>query len=46
MDKKWNKKTLKLEKIKDLELVFTEDGKLKIPASSSNLDPTSSKRIY
>ena len=45
-DKKWNKKTLKLKKIKDLELVFTEDGKLKIPTSSSNLDLTTTKRIY
>ena len=35
-DKDWNKKTLTFEKVKDLKLEFTEDGKLKISANPSN----------
>jgi hypothetical protein len=35
-DKKWNRKNLRLEKVKDFKLDFTEDGKLKISANPSD----------
>jgi hypothetical protein len=35
-DKEWNRKNLRLEKIKDFKLDFTEDGKLKISANPSD----------
>ena len=43
-NKDWNKKTLTFEKVKDLKLEFTEDGKLKFPTDPLNTHPL--QRIY